>query len=68
MFPSPKAVAYRGVGGFNPPPPNSEVFTKSNRIANWAENVYCSYSNILISLKFAEYRTPTTQDVRKKKQ
>jgi hypothetical protein len=38
----PRAVAYRGgFGVFNPPPPprNSEVLTKSNRIANWAENV-----------------------------
>ena len=30
--------------------PNYEVLTKSNRIANWVENVLCSYSNILISL------------------
>jgi hypothetical protein len=27
----------------------------------------CSYSNILISLKIAEFRTPTTQDVRKER-
>jgi len=26
----------------------------------------CSYSNILISLKIAEYRTPVPQDVREK--
>ena len=57
----------RGVWGSNPPPPrNSEVLTKSNRIANWAENVSWSYSNILISSKIAEFRTPTPQDVRKK--
>ena len=55
-----------GFGGFKPPPPQiSEVLTKSNRIANWAENVQCSYSNILISLKIAEFRTPTPQDVQK---
>ena len=35
----PRRVAYRwGVGGSNPLP-NSEVLTKSNRIANWAENI-----------------------------
>ena len=50
----------------HPPPRNSEVLTKSNRIANWAENVLCSYSNILISLKMIEFRMPTPQDVRKK--
>ena len=48
------------------PPWNSEVLTKANRIVNWAENVQCSYSNILINLKIAEFRTPTSQDVRKK--
>ena len=59
------------LGGFwgvqtNPPTSqHSEVLTKSNRITNWAENVYCSYSNIVISLKIAEFRTPTPQDVRK---
>ena len=52
--------------GFSTPPQNSEVSAKSNRIANWAENVLCSYSNILISLKIAEFKTPTPQDVRKK--
>jgi hypothetical protein len=36
-----RSVAYRrGVFGvFKPPPQNSEVLTKSNQIANWAENV-----------------------------
>ena len=29
----------KGGWGFNPPPRNSEVLTKSNRIANGAENV-----------------------------
>jgi hypothetical protein len=35
------AVVYRRGGGWGvqTPPQNSEVFTKSNRIANWAENV-----------------------------
>ena len=33
------SVAYRGGWGSNPPPRNFEVLTKSNRIANWAENV-----------------------------
>ena len=32
-------VAYRLGRGLNPPPRNSEVLTKSNRIANWVENV-----------------------------
>ena len=65
----PGSVAYGGgVGVFNrlPLPRNSEILTNSNRIANWVENVYCSYSNILISLKIAEFRTPTPQNVRKK--
>ena len=36
------AAVYRGgggFGGFKPPLRNSEVLTKSNWIANWAENV-----------------------------
>ena len=53
-------------GGGSIPTRSSEVLTKSNRIANWSENIYCSYSNILISLKIAEFSTPAPQDVRKK--
>ena len=56
----------RGLACSNPPSRKSEVLIKLNRIANWAENVYYSYFNILISLKIAEFRTPTPQDVRKK--
>jgi hypothetical protein len=37
-FPGLCAVAYRG-GGFKTPPPKFRNFTKSNRTANWAENV-----------------------------
>ena len=37
-FLAPGAVMYRG-GGVQTPPRNSEVLTKSNRIANLAENV-----------------------------
>ena len=61
-------VAYRGVGGWGVQTPtrNSEVLTKSNAIAHLADNVQCSYSNILISLKIAEFRKPAPQDVRKK--
>jgi hypothetical protein len=63
-----RVVAYQG-GGVQPSPPlprNSEVLTKSNRIANGAEHVECSYATLLMSLKIAEFRTPTPQDVRKK--
>ena len=56
----------RGVWGFKPPPRNPKVLTKSKRIANWAENVAHSCSNVLISLKIAEFRTPAPQDIRKK--
>ena len=58
----------RGGGGVEvfKPPRNNEVLTKLHLIANWAENVLCSYSNILISLKIAEFRTPAPQDIRKK--
>jgi hypothetical protein len=58
-------VAYRGGFGVFKSPRNSEILTKSNRIGNWAENVWCSYSNILISLKIAEFRTPSPQDDQK---
>ena len=54
------------VGVFNTPLRNSEVLTKSNLTANCAENVSFSYSSTLISLKIAEFRTPTPQDVQKK--
>ena len=63
------SVAYRRGGVWSvqtPPPRNSEVLTKLHLIANWAENVLCSYSNILISLKIAEFMTPAPQDIRKK--
>jgi hypothetical protein len=59
-----------GLGSSNPPPRNSEVLIKLSRIPSSVENisvtVQCSYSIILISLKIAEFRTPTPQDVRKK--
>ena len=62
-----KSVAYRGRGlGCSNPPRNSEVLTQLHSIANWMENVKCSYSNILISLKIAEFRMPTPQDIREK--
>jgi hypothetical protein len=59
-----------GGGGRDVPPSprNSEVLTKLNRIANWAENVQSSYSNILISLKIAEFRTPTPPRCSEKRQ
>jgi len=56
----------RGVWGLEPPSPKFRVLTKANRIAIWAENVYCSYFNILISLKISEFRTSAPQDVWKK--
>jgi hypothetical protein len=58
-------VAYRGGGGVQtPPPPKFRSFDEVEPdCANWAENVWCSYSNILISLKIAEFRMP--QDVQK---
>jgi hypothetical protein len=58
-----------GLGGSNPSR-NSEVLTKLSRKPSSVENtsvtVYRSYSINLISLKIAEFRTPTPQDVRKK--
>jgi hypothetical protein len=62
----------RGVvwGGGSNPSRNSEVLTKLSRMPSSVENtsitVQCSYSIILISLKIAEFRTPTPQDVWKK--
>jgi hypothetical protein len=54
-----------GGWGVQKPPTKFRSLAKSNRIGNWAENVWCSYSNSLISLKVAEFRTPTPQDVQK---
>jgi hypothetical protein len=72
-LPPSTSVAYRGgcLGGSTPPPPrNSKVLTELSRIPSSVENtsvtVQCYYSIILISLKIAEFRTPTPQDVRKK--
>jgi hypothetical protein len=58
-----------GLGGSNPPR-NSEILTKLSRIPCSVENtsvtVYCSYSITLISLKIAEFRTPTLKMFGKK--
>jgi hypothetical protein len=67
----PSGVPRGGVGVSTPPPARkAEVLTKLSRISSPVENtsvtVLCSYFIILISLKIAEFRTPTPQDVRKK--
>jgi len=44
----------------------SRKFDKVKPNCKLSRKCYCSYSNILISLKIAEFRTPTPQDVQKK--
>ena len=57
----------RGGGwGVQTPPPKFLSFDKVEPDCKLSGK--CSYSNILISLKIAEFRTPTPQDVGEKRQ
>jgi hypothetical protein len=53
-------VANRGGGGSNPPPPEIPKFWQSRTGIQIERKMFkCSYSNILISFKIAEFRTTT---------
>ena len=62
-------VAYRGGGGGVLGVQTSPKFLSFDKVepdCKLSRKCFCSYSNILISLKIAEFRMPTPQDVRKK--
>ena len=61
------AVAYL-VSEFKPTPPTSRKFDKVKPDCKLSGKCLVFHSNILISLKISEFRTPTPQDVRKKRQ
>ena len=57
-----------GFGGFKPPtPPEIPKFWQSRKGLEIERKMFkCYYFNTLISLKIAEFRTSTPQDIRKK--